>query len=274
MSELSACELEDHAISLAHKGVGPRSINHGLDAVKKPYSFYCEKMKIQNKLKEVKHHKYKPKKRGILTQEELEKIVMSTGGITRRDELIVLLGAMCGLRKGEIIGLQYSDLDENAKLIHVQYNFVTKKEGIKSPKCGSFRDVPIPGYVKWFIDEVRAEKISDKFVIPNIGNPDKHCDSITIKRAFQRVLTSIGISNEERRSRRLVVHGLRHTFVSHLSAAGVSEIIIGTLSGHRDMDMVKRYSHTDGLINYDQIRDILAKFARVTLERGYIMPLK
>lgn len=273
MSQLTACGLEDHAITLALKGVGPRSINHGMDAVKRPYTLYCEKLRVENKLKSVKHHEYKPEKRGILTQDELKSIALGTGGISRRDELIVLLGAMCGLRRGEIIGLQYNDIDENAHLVHVQHNFVTKKEGMKGPKCGSYRHVPLPGHVKWLIDEVRAEKLSEKYVVPNIGNPDKPCDPISIKRAFLKVLKAIGISDEERRSRNLVVHGLRHTFVSHLSAAGVPDIIVASLSGHSDLDMVKRYSHTTGLIDYNKIRGIIAKSAKVTLEKGYALSL-
>ncbi|MDR0473613.1 MAG: hypothetical protein LBH43_08090, partial [Treponema sp.] len=175
MSQLTAGDMEDYAIALALKGVGPRSINHGMDAVKRPYTLYCEKLKIENKLKAIKHHEYKPRKRGILTREELRNIILNRD-ISVRDELIVLLGAMCGLRRGEIIGLQYSDLDEKAQIIHVQHNFVTKKEGIKGPKCGSYRDVPLPGHVKWLINKVQAEKLSEKYVIPNIGNPDKPCD--------------------------------------------------------------------------------------------------
>ena len=270
MSELSASGLEDHALALAVKGLGPRSINHGMDAVKRPYAVYCEKLKLENKLKEAKHHVYKPKKRGILTPEELERIARCPQGTTSRDQLIVLLGAMCGLRRGEVIGLQHSDVDEVAQLIHVQHNYVTKIEGIKGPKCDSFRKVPLPGHVKWLINKVRDEKLSDKFIIPNIGNPDKPCDHISIKRAFSKVLKAIGISEIERKSRRLVFHGLRHTFVSNLSIAGVPQIVVATLSGHSDLDMVKRYSHTTDLIDYETIRKILAKSAVITIENDWL----
>jgi hypothetical protein len=40
MSQLTAEGLEEYALGLALKGVGPRSINHDMDAVKRSYTVY------------------------------------------------------------------------------------------------------------------------------------------------------------------------------------------------------------------------------------------
>ncbi len=38
-------------------------------------------------------------------------------------------------------------------------------------------------------------------------------------------------------------HGLRHTFASHLAMRGVPLETIGSLLGHKDPKMTKRYAH-------------------------------
>jgi integrase len=77
------------------------------------------------------------------------------------------------------------------------------------------------------------------------------------------------VSDEQRQKRNLCVHGLRHTFVSHLRASGIPDFIVASLSGHSDLEMVRRYSHTTGLINYDTLREVIAKAPGVTLEKDY-----
>ena len=63
-----------------------------------------------------------------------------------------------------------------------------------------------------------------------------------IKRDFSRMLESIGISREDQRERRLVYHGLRHTFVSYMSLYA-GESVVMALSGHGSLRMLENYSH-------------------------------
>lgn len=248
MSELTAEGLEEFADSLAESGVNPRSINLGLDAVKRPYSVFCKKNHLPNVLISVEHHSEKPKERGILTTDELSRIINLEG--EERAKLAILLAALCGLRRGEVRALQYDDIDFHKGIINIRRNIVSSKEGLKEPKCGSSRFVPAPDPVLNAVEAVSAVYPEGLYVVPNLADPEKPCDIVTIRRGFIRIMKAIGISDDEIKRRNLVYHGLRHTFVSLSQSIGLPDFIVARLSGHKGMDMVRRYTHADGLIDF------------------------
>ena len=74
-----------------------------------------------------------------------------------------------------------------------------------------------------------------------------------VRRAFERVLKTAGITNFH-------IHDLRHTFASYLRQAGVDLHTIGTLLGHKDMRMTKRYTH----LNVESLRAAVEKLETTT----------
>ncbi len=75
-----------------------------------------------------------------------------------------------------------------------------------------------------------------------------------VQRAFKRVLKEAGITNFH-------IHDLRHTFASYLRQAGVDLHTIGTLLGHKDMRMTKRYAH----LNVESLRSAVEKLETTTI---------
>jgi integrase len=55
--------------------------------------------------------------------------------------------------------------------------------------------------------------------------------------SFSRLASRVGIENP-------TFHGLRHTFATRLADAGVDPFTIAELSGHADLRMTKRYTHS------------------------------
>jgi integrase len=82
---------------------------------------------------------------------------------------------------------------------------------------------------------------------------------ITVGRAFYRILDTIGIDADERKRRNLVFHGLRHTFVSLSQNAGIPDFIVARLSGHKGLAMVQRYTHSEGLVDFQAAREAMEK---------------
>ena len=74
-----------------------------------------------------------------------------------------------------------------------------------------------------------------------------------VQRAFKRVLKKAGITNFH-------IHDLRHTFASYLRQAGVDLHTIGTLLGHKDLRMTKRYAH----LNVESLRIAVGKLETTT----------
>lgn len=255
MSEIKPDPFQQYADDLAESGVNPRSINLAIEAVRRPVSIFCDKHKIANPLENIEKYEQKPKKRGILTPEEIGKIVAYDAD--PRARLIVLLGALCGLRMGEARALQMGNVDfENRRLQIVENVVFRKEEGTKGPKCDSFRTVPAADII---LDTIRQlqEVYPGDFIIPNFKHPKWPADITTFRRAFPRVLKAIGITSEAQKERNLVYHGLRHTFISLMQEAGLAQFIVARLAGHKSISMTERYSNSDGLVDYVQISDTM-----------------
>jgi integrase len=55
------------------------------------------------------------------------------------------------------------------------------------------------------------------------------------------------------RKHKVVIHTLRHTFLSHLAIKGTSPLVIKRLSNHKSMDMVERYAKLNPSAGKDEV---------------------
>lgn len=255
VSDLKADAMQAHADKLREKGINPRSINLGIEAVRRPVAVFCKKWGIANPLAEVERYQQTPKKRGILTPAEVQKIVEYEAD--PRARLIVLLGCLCGLRMGEARALTVDKIDLKNQTIRIDANIVKKIEGTKSPKYDSSRTIPAPDAVLENI-ELLQTAWPGKYVIPNYADLSRPVDASAFRRAFPRVLEAIGIDAAEQKARNLVYHGLRHSFVSLMQSAGLAPFIVSRLVGHTSIEMTERYTSSEGLIEYKRVADVIA----------------
>ena len=83
-------------------------------------------------------------------------------------ELPVLLAAWMSLRIGEVTGLQFRDVDEEKKLLHIRRTLIMTenglelREGCKTEK--STRTLPIPDYILDLIKAVPHKKDTDPII--------------------------------------------------------------------------------------------------------------
>ncbi|MCD1655205.1 tyrosine-type recombinase/integrase [Treponema zuelzerae] len=248
MSEISPIELDAFADKLAETGLKGRSINLGLAAIKRPMAVFCKKKGIPDPLLSVESHEETPKERGVITVDELSRVVSYNDDY--RAKAIFLLGALGGLRRGEVRGLHVDDIDFEKGIIHVRHNFVNTKEGLKAPKCDSIRSVPVPSILIETLKTVVSLYPTGIYAVPNLVDSEKPCDVVTINRAFTRILKFLGITEDERKNRNLVYHGLRHTFVTLAQSTGLPDFIVARLSGHKTLDMVRRYTNAEGYVDF------------------------
>jgi integrase len=148
-----------------------------------------------------------------------------------RIELVVLLGGDAGLRRGEILALEWSDLDFPRRTIHVQRS--EWKGHVTAPKGGRSRRVPM------------TERLAEALLAhrhlrgPRVLYRD---DGATPKNKVIRAWMAAA----ERRAGLPVkgrVHILRHTFCSHLAMQGAPAKAIQELAGHTTLTMTARYMH-------------------------------
>lgn len=143
--------------------------------------------------------------------------------------LMILLALRTGMRLGELLGLDWSDINFGLNLLTVRRSAV---EGIVgTPKNHRERHIPITPGLRQELWSVR-KPMGWVFHREN-GTPMIHWLATT---ALRRVCRQVGL-------RRIGWHTFRHTFASHLAMKGVPLPIIQSLLGHASITMTMRYAH-------------------------------
>jgi integrase len=167
-----------------------------------------------------------------------------------RFEAILVLALTLGLRRGEILGLRWSDVDFDSRAIRV--NQALQRVGgklqvteVKTER--SRRVVAVPECVVRAVKTRRAQQAQERllagvewkdsdlaFTNPR-GGP---LEPITLHRDFKRLLRAAELPTQTR------FHDLRHTAASLLLAEGVHLRVIMELLGHSSISLTANtYAH-------------------------------
>lgn len=174
-----------------------------------------------------------------------------------RAKLFVYIAVFCGLRRGEIYALEWSDIDLNNNCIYITKSlcFEANKGYIKEPKSkAGFRTVPIPKELRQLL---LKNKKSTGFVITDING--KMITKSSARRLWLNVMKSIQkpvqpdkpapkTENEIRNNMLFYVspHILRHTYCTNLYYAGVDLQTASKLMGHSSIEITNKiYTHID-----------------------------
>lgn len=178
------------------------------------------------------HHR--PIDEDVLTPEEVRRLVASTGDHYR---LLVQTAVFTGMRQGELLGLQWGDIDWSSRQIHVRRAW--KDGAFTQPKTrNSLRRVDVPDFLMHELKawRLRCPKGEFEMVFPNgAGNPETHAN--VLQRGFYPALRRAGL-------RKVRFHDLRHTFASLLLANGEDVVRVSRLLGHASPHItLNTYSH-------------------------------
>ncbi|NSW76107.1 MAG: site-specific integrase [Candidatus Atribacteria bacterium] len=182
----------------------------------------------------------KQKEIRILTREELERFLFCA----RKHRLYpaFLLLATTGLRRGELLGLRWQDVDLDRGVITVSQALavLSKKLVFLPPKTkAGKRMIPLLPEV---VEELRGWKkkwLEEKIALgPDWPETDLVFPSEVhtpiyprnFLRVFRDICESAGISG-------ITIHGLRHSFASYLLASGENPKIVQELLGHSSISL-------------------------------------
>ena len=185
----------------------------------------------------------------VWTQEQVSKVIASHPGHLR---LMPLLGATCGLRQGEILGLRLQDIDfEKLELnVRQQIKLIDTKPTPALPKFKRTRVVPLPEFVAQRLSEFlqSAEVLEgERSYSPSVGGIiftlrerkpiNKNYYNTTY---WHPAILSAGLL----RSRVNGTHALRHFCASTWLEHGVSIRAVAEYLGHSDPGFTLRiYTH-------------------------------
>ncbi len=161
--------------------------------------------------------------------DEYERLVEAADRLGRDHYLLVLLGGDTGLRLGEMMALEWSDVDLQKRQFCVQHS--DWKGHVTATKGGRLRHVPM---TERLAAALRAHRhLRGKRVMAQSNG-----DALTMKIVQDRVARAAGTATV-----RQGVHILRHTFCSHLAMRGAPARAIQELAGHKDLKTTQRYMH-------------------------------
>lgn len=161
--------------------------------------------------------------------DQYERLVDVAETLDRETRLIVLLGGEAGLRCGEMIALDWSDVDLIKRQLCVERSDWNGQ--VTTTKGGRLRYVPLTVRLTKALREHRHLRSSRVLCQVDGKCLTRQQVQYRIKRAARRANVSKG------------VHLLRHTFCSHLAMRGAPARSIQELAGHRDLGMTQRYMH-------------------------------
>jgi integrase len=148
----------------------------------------------------------------------------------RQAHLIVLLGGEAGLRCGEMMALEWTDVDLKKRQLCVARS--EWKGHVTTPKGGRLRYVPLTERLTAVLRASRHLK-GPRVLCSDGGSPltQREVQGLVARAARRANLVNVG------------VHILRHTFCSHLAMHGAPARAIQELAGHQDLTTTQRYMH-------------------------------
>ncbi len=219
-------------------------------------------------------------KRNIIRDTPMKRVDSPNGKIERRNVLSVeqsqlllnwleqhhkmsFLGATLalhtGMRRGEICGLEWRDIDWERKIIRITRSRQRRHriDLIGDPKtAGSIRPIPVDDTVLhmlqiWY-QSFPLEPVDTQFILAHFdGNP---IDPMSLSRDIRRAVESLNLP-------KISFHDLRHTHATLLLQANVPLKIVSERLGHTSIAMTAdTYSHVTETMQQDatqRISDLL-----------------
>ena len=169
--------------------------------------------------------KFLPEPKGrlrFLTRDESKRLLECS---PRHLYPVVLTALETGMRRGEIFGMRWENVDLKNSDIFIPHT-----------KNGHSRHVPISDRLRAVLVKL-PRRIGTGYVFTGerrIGKPGKPFNDM--RPSFEKACMKAGIENFR-------FHDLRHTAASYLVMAGVPIRTVGEILGHKSMAMTERYAH-------------------------------
>lgn len=134
---------------------------------------------------------------------------------------IMRMALYTGLRRGELLRLQWSDLDFGR-------NFIT----LRNTKGGKTERIPMNPQARDLLTSLPRE--SD-FIFPGRNGGQR----VELRKAVRKIADAAGLPKDFRG-----LHGLRHSFASSLASSGQVDLyVLQRLLTHKSQAMTQRYAH-------------------------------
>jgi integrase len=223
--DLSAEDAERYK-AVRSKSVKPATVNRELTVAKHMLTKAVEwELISDNPFRGVRSLSVPKCVERVLGYDEETKLLAACDMVRSRFlRLLVLLALHTGMRRGELLSLEWSRVDLARRTIRI----------INAKSSAGDRLIPMNATVHTLLSDL-AREASSPLVFPSNRRPGEKL--LDLKKGFKKAVRLSGIAHFR-------WHDMRHTFATRLVRAGVDIISIQHLLGHSKITMTARYAHS------------------------------
>lgn len=230
LADISGSQVEHLKAKKLNGGLSAKRINNILTVLSSCLSAATEWGVLEAKPRQ-KLLKYQQTNIDFLNDEEVGTLIKDTSEPTWN--VMVRLAVRSGMRIGELLALQWRDIDLSRSEVSVSRSVTCGI--ITATKSNRIRHIPLTS------DAVVALRTLDSylhssFVFPSAKSSEMPLSYAAALRALDRICRRVNI-------RKIGWHTLRHTFASSLVMKGVPIYSVMKLLGHSSISMTERYAH-------------------------------
>lgn len=171
----------------------------------------------KNPFRDVKLFREKNRRLRFLSEEEIHKLIRNCSKQLRP---VVIVALSTGMRRSEILGLKWDDIDFKNNLII-----------LTDTKSGYSREIKIDDDLRRYLLDLKSKSSHDFIFLSRLEKPYKD-----VKTTFKTALRKANLKDVN-------LTTLRHTFAAHHAMQGTPIPTLMKLMGHRTINMTMRYAH-------------------------------
>ena len=213
----------------------------------------AEKLIVRNPAKGCKLPPNRPNEMKVLSREDMQKVLIQAKEENYYE--LFLLEFATGLRLGELMALQWDDVDlvTGELRINKQVNLVDSKLVISEPKTkAAVRTLILPPSVRKVLAEYKT-RVNSRWLFPSPKKDDLPIIPSAVSRRLHTLLEHTGCEQVR-------FHDLRHTFATNALAHGMDIKTLSTILGH--------VSSATTLNTYSHVTDEMRQRAAVKIDQG------
>jgi integrase len=208
------------------QSVRPATVNRGLTVAKHVLAKAVEwEMIAENPFRGVRNLGVPRRDERVLSADEEIKLLATCDQVrSRLLRPLVVLALNSGMRRGELLSLEWSRVDFDQRAIRIT----------NAKSSAGNRVIPMNTTVHTLLSGLAKGKTSP-LVFPGNGTPGEKL--LDLKKGFKKAVQRAGIQP-------IRFHDLRHSFATRLVRAGADIITVQQLLGHSKITMTERYAHS------------------------------
>ena len=251
MTKLTARDLDSFYGDLRNDGMSAKTIrnHHGMISAALSLALRWD-LVAENVAKKARPPSIPPGAVKSPSAADVERIITLANQRDPRLATLIFLAALTGMRRGELCGLRWSDIDFDERSIMVSRSVVSITGGVieKATKTNRERRISIDELGEYILrlhedrvlrwaDEAEIQLHPQAFVFSNDLDGSRPFRPDTITSRFIDLCKALGI-------RGVRFHDLRHFTATQLIAAGIDVRTVAGRLGHQDANMtLKTYAH-------------------------------